>query len=258
MSVHREHIEELLELCWTAAEDGLIPLDRDRLPTQLVCFLPHPIEPNGDRQQETIQAMIQQGLLLADARGIQLSPTGTLKAHEVVRRHRLTEVLLSSVLEVSEESVESTACQVEHILNPEVTEAVCTFLGHPPSCPHGRAIPKGRCCEASRATVEPLIVPLARLAIGENATIAFVHTTRHAYLQRLSALGLVPGRPIRLRQTHPALVVQVQETELALDQRAGQEMFVRRLPRSPAATLGGAGKTHEAPSYGATRRKLRG
>ena len=37
--VHEEQIEELLELCWTAAEDGLVPLDRDRLPTQ-ECFLP--------------------------------------------------------------------------------------------------------------------------------------------------------------------------------------------------------------------------
>ena len=228
MPVHREHIEELLELCWTAAEDGLVPLDRDQLPAQLLCFLPHPIEPDGALQQETIEAMIQQGLLLADDRRIQLSPTGARQAQEVVRRHRLTEVLLSNVLEVSEESMESTACQVEHILNAEVTEAVCTFLGHPPSCPHGRAIPKGRCCEAPLAAVEPLIVPLSGLAIGEEAAIAYLHTKRHAYLQRLSAMGLAPGRLLRLRQRHPALVIQVGETELALDTQAGQEIFVRR------------------------------
>jgi DtxR family Mn-dependent transcriptional regulator len=230
MSVHREHIEELLELCWTAAEDGLTPLDRDRLPTQLLCFLPHPIEPNGDVQQDTIDAMIQQGLLVVEGRRMQLSPLGTSKAQEVVRRHRLTEVLLHSVLEVSDASVESTACQVEHILNPEVTEAVCTFLGHPPSCPHGRAIPRGQCCEAALATVEPLIVPLARLAIGEEAKVAFIHTKRHAYLQRLSALGLAPGRALRLRQAQPALVIHVGETELALDSQAGHEIFVKRHP----------------------------
>src|SRR3989338_11411076 len=157
MTAHKEQMEEMLELCWTAAEDGLIPLDRGQLPTQLVCFLPHPIEPNGALPQETIEAMLQQGLLLANGRRIQLSPTGTRHAQEGVRRHRLTEVLLHNLLDVSEASMESTACQVEHILNAEVTEAVCTFLGHPPSCPHGRAIPKGRCCGASWATVEPLL-----------------------------------------------------------------------------------------------------
>ena len=226
--ITREQIEELLELFWTAAEDRLTPLDRDHLPSELVCFLPHPIEPNGESQQETVEEMVRRGLLLVDGRRIDLSPIGYHQAKEVVRRHRLTDVLLHNVLAVSEESMESTACQVEHILNPEVTDAVCTFLGHPPSCPHGRAIPHGPCCDISVDTVEPLIVPLARLGMSEEATVAFIHTTRHGYLQRLSAFGLVPGRRIQLRQLDPALVVQVGETELALDSQAGQEVFVRR------------------------------
>ena len=46
--MNREHIEELLELCWTAREDGLIPLHRDQLPEQLRCFLPHPISADGE------------------------------------------------------------------------------------------------------------------------------------------------------------------------------------------------------------------
>lgn len=234
MTVHNEAIEEILELCWTAAEDGLVPLDRDRLPTQLLCFLPHPIEPNGDLPQDTIEAMIGQGLLLAEDRRIQLSPIGLRQAQKIVRRHRLTEVLLRNVLAVSEESMEATACQVEHILNPEVTDAVCAFLGHPPSCPHGRAIPRDRCCETALVTVEPLLVPLGRLAVGEEANVAFIHTTRHMYLQRLSALGLAPGAQLRLRQTHPALVIQVGETELALDSQAGNEIFVKR--RAQTAT----------------------
>lgn len=227
MAIHAEHVEELLELCWTAAEDGL-PLDRDGLPTQLLCFLPHPIEPSSGDQQETIDTMIAQGLLLSEGRRIQLSPAGRLQAREIVRRHRLTEVLLRNVLDVSEASMESTACQVEHILNTEVTDAVCSFLGHPPSCPHGRAIPRGACCAASVDTVEPLIVPLAHLAIGEEATVAYLYTRRPGYLSRLNTLGITPGQALRLRQTRPALVVRVGETELALDQAAGGEIFVRR------------------------------
>lgn len=232
MTILREQIEELLELCWTAGEDGLLPLDRDHLPGQLVCFLPHPIEPNGHREQETLDVMIRDGLLLTEGRLIQLSPVGKSRAQEIVRRHRLTEVLLQSVLEVSDASVESTACQVEHILDPEVTEAVCMFLGHPPICPHGRSIPRGACCASSSTPLVPLIIPLNRLAIGEQATVAFVHTKRYEYLQRLSTFGLAPGRHLRLRQTHPALVVQLGETDLALDARIGQEIFVRRNPDS--------------------------
>ncbi len=228
MTVHREQIEELLELCWTAAEDGLTPLDRDQLPMQLRCFLPHPIEPNEESQQETIDAMLHQQFLVAEGPRIQLSPEGRHLAAAVVRRHRLTEVLFHAVITVSEESMEATACQVEHILNAEVTDAVCTFLGHPPSCPHGRMIPKGPCCERAVRVVEPLILPLRRLAVGEEATVVFVHTARHDYLQRLSAFGVAPGRTLRLRQTQPALVIQIGETELAVEPQIGDDIFVKR------------------------------
>jgi len=205
-----------------------LPLNRDELPTQLLCFLPSPIEPDGVVQPEVIDAMVGRGLLAQEGRFIRLTSTGEQQAREVVRRHRVAEVLFHNVIAVSEAAMESTACQLEHILNPEVTEAVCTFLGHPPTCPHGRAIPRGRCCEAATSRVGPLIVPLAHLAIGESGTVAFVHTTRHGYLQRLTALGMAPGRPIRLRQTHPTMVIQLGETELALDGEAGSEIYVRR------------------------------
>ena len=232
MAIRTESVQELLELWWTAAEDQLTPLDRHHLPDQLRCFLPHPIEPEADLQQETIDAMVQQGLLVSSDGRLDLSEAGRAQALVVVRCHRLTEVLLANVLEVSEASIESTACQVEHVLNPEVTEAVCAFLGHPPICPHGRMIPPGECCEVAHTTVDPLIVPLERLGIGEEAKLAFIHTKRHAYLQRLSTLGLAPGRAIRLRQRHPAIVIQLGETELALDPHAGREIFVRRFSLS--------------------------
>ena len=38
------------------------------------------------------------------------------------------------------------ACKIEHSLNPEVTDKICTFLNHPKTCPHGDPIPRGVCC----------------------------------------------------------------------------------------------------------------
>lgn len=227
MTARREEQEEFLELCWTAREDHYDWIDRDHLPRQLTCFLPHPIEGEGFGQ-DAIDALLAQDLLERDGPRVRLSNAGAAQAAIVVRRHRLTEVLLHGVLDVSDESVETTACQVEHILNQEVTEAVCTFLGHPPSCPHGRAIPKGSCCQLPARRLQPLIVPVASLAVGEAATVVFIHSRRHAYLQRLSTMGLAPGSRLRLRQQRPALVLRIGETDVALDPEAGQEIFVRR------------------------------
>jgi len=36
---------------------------------------------------------------------------------------------------------------MEHIIDPEVTASICSFLGHPRKCPHGKPIPSGNCCE---------------------------------------------------------------------------------------------------------------
>ena len=49
----------------------------------------------------------------------------------------------------SETEIEQQACKFEHILSPEATDKICTFLGHPRTCPHGAPIPMGACCGRS-------------------------------------------------------------------------------------------------------------
>jgi Mn-dependent DtxR family transcriptional regulator len=78
---------------------------------------------------------------------IQFTERGKQRAADVIRRHRLAERLFTQTFRVAnEEVVEQQACKFEHILSPEVTDSICTFLGHPETCPHGSPIPKGECC----------------------------------------------------------------------------------------------------------------
>ncbi|MBI3696170.1 MAG: ATP-binding cassette domain-containing protein [Acidobacteria bacterium] len=72
---------------------------------------------------------------------------GRRRAASVIRRHRLAERLFTDTLDLrDDQEIESNACTFEHILSPEVTERICTFLGHPSRCPHGSPIPPGPCC----------------------------------------------------------------------------------------------------------------
>ena len=75
---------------------------------------------------------------------LELTETGDAQARQIVRRHRLAEVLFHQVLELPMEVTEAEACRVEHVLTPQATAAVCSFLGHPPLCPHGRSDPARR------------------------------------------------------------------------------------------------------------------
>ena len=78
---------------------------------------------------------------------VQLTDEGEVRARSVIRRHRLAERLFMDVLAIRDDAaVETNACTFEHILSPEVTDRICTFLGHPKTCPHGSPIPPGECC----------------------------------------------------------------------------------------------------------------
>ena len=62
--------------------------------------------------------MIKDGLFQMEGNRMVLKERGEEKAREIIRRHRLTERLLSEIFEMSEEEVEEEACKLEHILSP--------------------------------------------------------------------------------------------------------------------------------------------
>src|SRR5437868_6941345 len=77
----------------------------------------------------------------------QLTPVGSQRARDVVRRHRSAERLFKDTFSVDETEAHTQACRFEHIISPELDQRICTFLGHPKTCPHGNPIPPGECCD---------------------------------------------------------------------------------------------------------------
>jgi DtxR family Mn-dependent transcriptional regulator len=221
-----ENQEELLELIWLLREDSE--------PTTVENLLAHTEESNAAELLETMQ---QDGLIEIHDGKINLLPLGEELAAKVIRRHRLAEVLLSEILELPSEEVEDNACRFEHILSEKATDSVCTLLGHPPKCPHGRPIPRGPCCARFQTEIRPLVTPLTQLRPGAVAKIVFIHQRRKSTLDRLSAFHVVPGTIIKLHQKHPSYVIQVDQTEIALDSETANEIYVREV--EPSTSWGG-------------------
>jgi DtxR family Mn-dependent transcriptional regulator len=214
--VEAERVEELLELIWTMREKGVSDLD------QLLETTPD-VEAN-----HILRLMIKDDLFDVDGNRVVLKERGEEKAREIIRRHRLTERLLSEIFEMSEEEVEEEACKLEHILSPSVTESVCTFLGHPPTCIHGKPIPRGECCAKFKKEMKPLVIPLDELGLGEEGRIVFIAPKSHQRLDRLSTLGIVPGSNVRMHQKNPSHVLQIGETTLALDKDIVKDIYVKK------------------------------
>ena len=94
-----------------------------------------------------VKNMATKSLIRLDNGSLSFTTEGEHRARDIVRRHRLGEILFSKTFEMDEKLVESSACHFEHSLSPEVTESICTFLEHPKTCPHGNPIPEGECCK---------------------------------------------------------------------------------------------------------------
>ncbi len=98
-----------------------------------------------------ITTMAQIGLVVMKDGIERFTPAGEARARDVIRRHRLAERLFMDVLNINDEiEIEASACKFEHILSPEVTDRMCTLMGHPTECPHGSPIPQGECCVEKR------------------------------------------------------------------------------------------------------------
>lgn len=179
---------------------------------------------------ESVLAQIAtDGYVTLDGEVVEFTSKGRERARHLIRRKRLAEKLLSEVLAVDAREIRTTACRFEHILSPEVTNSVCSFLGHPPTCPHGKPIPQGECCKKLSHYVKPLVMPMTDLDPGSRGRIVFIAPKDHSRMDRLSSLGIVPGTEVSLHQKKPAFVIRIGETELALDTEIAGEIYVKEL-----------------------------
>lgn len=209
--------EEILELVWTLREDGRATL------SQLI------EDTREEEPDRLIRELGEMGLLERSGDEIRLTREGEGRARAIIRRHRLAEVLLNNLFDLDNQQIESSACQFEHILNKTVTESVCTFLGHPPVCPHGRAIPRGECCDRIRTEIRPLVMRLSDAGLSDLHRIVFITPKSRKRLEKLSSLGIVPGSRIRLLQRKPSFVLQIGETTVAVDRDITDEIYVKRM-----------------------------
>jgi len=216
MLLTNEDIDEILESIWCGKEIGsvkrkdLLDIEKPRV------------------SEETIDHLIDDDYIFEVRDEINLTQKGEERARRLIRAHRLAERLFTDVMVIENEPMEETACSLEHCLSHEALDAICTLLGHPRECPHGRHIPQGACCRRAEKNIHPVIMPLNRLKSGETGRIVYVSTKHHARLDRLTDLGITPGEQVKVHQTFPAFVLKVGETDLAIDTDVLNDVYVRK------------------------------
>jgi DtxR family Mn-dependent transcriptional regulator len=210
-----EKAEEILEAMWIAIEEegrGHVDLE----------------EVGASAGEPAISELTSHAYIeLKDGR-VHFRPEGRMEGEKTIRRHRLAERLMMDVLNIRGDSAELKACQFEHLLNEGVDTKVCTMLNHPTTCPHGKRIPPGECCEEARNSGDLGVVPLTELKAGEEGEIAYILTEDNKKMQKLMAMGVLPGNRISLMQSFPSYIFRVGYSEFAIDTAMAREIFVRK------------------------------
>lgn len=184
---------------------------------------------NGHQEYEELTRL---GLVKQTSLGPSLTETGKAEAAMAIRRHRLAERLMVDVLATEEQLVEQRACGMEHALFDGVDESVCTLLGHPQFCPHGKPIPPGKCCEQMRDKVTRLIAPLHELKPGQGGRISYIQMNHSQHLQKLMVMGVLPGIQVKMVSNFPSYVFQAAYSQFAVDEEIARDIYIRLNPES--------------------------
>ncbi|MBU4536295.1 MAG: metal-dependent transcriptional regulator [Euryarchaeota archaeon] len=220
MKMISEVAEEALEKIWVFQEDH----PEDPVSPEIESFDP-----------EVIKELDDLKFIQKEEGEFKLTSEGLEEAKNVIRRHRLAEKLLHDILGLSGEDMETAACNFEHIMEGRVEESICTLLSHPQKCPHGKPIPKYGCectsevktvIDGVKTVIDKTVLPLNKMDKGEKGEIVYIKSSKRDNLQKILAMGVLPGRKIEIIQTYPSHVFQMEHTQMAVDSDIAGSIYV--------------------------------
>ncbi len=179
----------------------------------------------------TLQRMLRDGWVQADERKhITLTDAGYEAARSVIRRHMLTEWLLSRVLHIPLAELHEEAHKIEHTLSPQVEAQLAASLQDPDVCPHGNPFPGQENASAQWQ-------PLTTFTPGSVAIIRRVHELLeedHDKLSCLDQLGIQPGAEVHINsidEQHDFVEIVLNNQTTRLSFETAQKLFAEFPPR---------------------------
>ncbi len=90
----------------------------------------------------TLQRMVRDEWIILDSeKKIHLTRSGLTAASSIIRRHMLTEWMLSKILNLPWSELHGEADKIEHTISGDVEKSLQETLADPTHCPHGNPMP---------------------------------------------------------------------------------------------------------------------
>lgn len=176
----------------------------------------------------TLRRLESDGFVQVERRkDIHLTGKGKHVAEGILRRHFLTERLLTDLLGLDWVKAHQEAHRLEHAISPEVEERLATLLRHPTTCPHGNPIPGSPTSSHRRG------VPLDRVPAGKEVVLERITEGGERDARLLGFMQehrLFPGARIEVLDVAPSLGVmtlKVGRDRFSFGIEAGKKIRVR-------------------------------
>ena len=192
------YLRTILEL----EEEGHVPM-RARISERL--------DHSGPTVSETVARMEKNGLVIVSGdRHLELTDEGRKLAIEVMRKHRLAELLLANIIGLDWHLVHEEACRWEHVMSEQVERKILELVADVEKSPFGNPIPGlehlGRgASTALHEEVTPLIELLDQKVIVKRiAEPLQVYSDALAHLQ---AAQVIPGAVVTAKSAGDRVLV---------------------------------------------------
>ena len=192
------YLRTILEL----EEEGHIPM-RARISERL--------DHSGPTVSETVARMEKNGLVIVSGdRHLELTNDGRKLAIEVMRKHRLAELLLANIIGLEWHLVHEEACRWEHVMSEQVERKILELVTDVEKSPFGNPIPGLEHLGRGESTaLHEKVAPLIEL-LDQKVIVKRIAEPLQGYsdsLAHLQAAGVTPGAEVIATQAADRVLV---------------------------------------------------
>lgn len=177
----------------------------------------------------TLKRMIRDKWITMDQKKeIHLTKKGVTAAASIIRRHMLTEWMLSRILDVPWSQVHEEAHKIEHSISTDVAEKMQVRLDDPKLCPHGNPFP-------GFEKMTQTWLPLVDLEQGDHFIIRRIHEFGEEDGQLMSFLqnnGIQPAQEGCIKEKLPfneTLTLQISDAAVSLGFKTARLIFIEKV-----------------------------
>jgi DtxR family Mn-dependent transcriptional regulator len=158
--------------------------------------------------------------------GVTLTESGEKVAANVIRKHRLWEVLLVEKFNFNWDEVHEVAEQLEHIHSEKLINELDAFLGHPKQDPHGDPIPDK---DGNINFLEKEL--LSAIGLDKKAVCVGVKDTSSDFLRYLDKQGIALGKEIFVLEKEAfdnSMRIQIGGNTFTISQQISNNIYVKQ------------------------------